>query len=268
LLLVLDFVFIFNSPFSLFHSLGRSRMDANTTLLPAPLVARRALNLSPFVRLVLLAVFCVAAGLATLSIDMAASNWFRAHPAGDGVAKLLSISESFSHGAGVAVILLAAAVLDRGSRRRIPRVAAIAFGGGLLANGAKSCLARWRPISFAGESSVWETFGSWLPWLSSEETKWGSHLQSFPSAHAATGFGLAIGLSWLYPHGRWLFAGLAVFAALQRVDAGAHYPSDIWFGAAIGCLSGAAWLADDRITRFIAKWENGAAVAPRLEKRL
>jgi membrane-associated phospholipid phosphatase len=58
-------------------------------------------------------------------------------------------------------------------------------------------------------------------------------VQSFPSAHSATAVGLAIGLSWLYPRGRWLFAAFAGLAILQRLDADAHYCSDVLAGGGV-----------------------------------
>jgi membrane-associated phospholipid phosphatase len=231
-------------------------MDANSRVLVAPLFGRRPLTASPARSLFAAAALFCLAGLAMLSIDLPASKFLRSRPAGDGAVKLLTISETFSHGVGVALILLAAAVLDRPSRRRLPRAAAIAYGAGLFANLGKLCLARWRPKSYSGGGSVWETFGDWLPWVASGGDGWGRQLQSFPSAHAAIGCGLAIALSWLYPRGRWLFAGFALLGALQRLDAGAHYPSDVCFGAAIGCLAGAVLLGENRLSRIFTRWEN------------
>ena len=61
-------------------------------------------------------------------------------------------------------------------------------------------------------------------------------MQSFPSAHTATAVGLAIGLSWMYPRGRWLFAVFAALVACQRMQSCAHYLSDTLFGATVGFL--------------------------------
>ena len=44
----------------------------------------------------------------------------------------------------------------------------------------------------------------------------------------------------LYPRGRWMFALFAALAMLQRVDAQAHYCSDVLAGAAIGLALAAA----------------------------
>ncbi|NBV44480.1 MAG: phosphatase PAP2 family protein [Planctomycetia bacterium] len=56
--------------------------------------------------------------------------------------------------------------------------------------------------------------------------------------------GLAAALSHRYPRGAVLFVAFATLAALQRVSSSAHYPSDICFGAAVGCVGAALplWL--------------------------
>ncbi len=64
----------------------------------------------------------------------------------------------------------------------------------------------------------------------------GSASQSFTSAHTATAVGLALGLGWLFPRGRWLFVGFAVLVAMQRIVGPYHFVSDTLWGAAIGCL--------------------------------
>jgi membrane-associated phospholipid phosphatase len=45
---------------------------------------------------------------------------------------------------------------------------------------------------------------------------------------------LAATLANHYPRGRWWFATLAALAMLQRIDVGAHFPSDTLLGAALG----------------------------------
>ncbi|MCP4814017.1 MAG: phosphatase PAP2 family protein, partial [Planctomycetaceae bacterium] len=52
----------------------------------------------------------------------------------------------------------------------------------------------------------------------------------------ATAVGLAIGLSYLFPRGRWLFTFFALLAALQRMDSGAHFLSDTLVATAVACL--------------------------------
>ena len=67
---------------------------------------------------------------------------------------------------------------------------------------------------------------SWLDWT----------YQSFPSGHATTAFSLCFVVGFLLPRS---FAGmlvLAVLIALSRSVVGAHYPTDIVAGAAVGTL--------------------------------
>ena len=58
--------------------------------------------------------------------------------------------------------------------------------------------------------------------------------------------GLALGMTRLYPHGRWLFLTFASLATLQRMVVGAHYPSDCLCGAAVGLVV-AALVMDSRV---------------------
>jgi membrane-associated phospholipid phosphatase len=52
---------------------------------------------------------------------------------------------------------------------------------------------------------------------------------------------LAIVLSYYYPRGRWLFTIFAGLAMLQRLDAHAHYLSDVLAGAALAFLLAAIY---------------------------
>ena len=146
-------------------------------------------------------------------------------------------------GLGVMLIALGIYILDPVRRGKLPRVLAMSLGAGLAANGLKLLVARTRPRHFDFVATLQDTFGRWLPLGAG-----GSAQQSFPSAHAATAIGLAIGLGWLYPRGRWLFAALAVLVACQRMEGGNHYLSDTLVGVAIGWVVAMpflynAWLA-------------------------
>jgi membrane-associated phospholipid phosphatase len=50
-----------------------------------------------------------------------------------------------------------------------------------------------------------------------------------------------VGMSAVYPKGRLLFALWAALACLQRVVAGAHYPSDVFGGVAIALAIATLW---------------------------
>src|SRR6185369_11721275 len=115
--------------------------------------------------------------------------------------------------------------------------------------------ARTRPLATQQAASVTDTFVSLLPLLNPNHLKngYGHHVQSFPSAHAATAVGLAIALSTFYPRGRWLFAVFAGLAMVQRLDAHAHYLSDVLAGASIAFFLAAAF------TRFGGSEVGGVA---------
>ncbi len=177
--------------------------------------------------------------VAALWIDMSLARYFVTTPVKGDLRKLIQLSEAFAYGGTVAVILLTAAVLDRRGWRILPRLAAAALGAGLVADILKLCIARTRPDHAELAGTATATFLRLFP---------GEHLhatQSFPSAHTATGVGLACGLAFLYPRGRWLFLVLALSAGTQRMMDQKHFLSDVLAGAAIGALCGwlvtAAW---------------------------
>ena len=62
---------------------------------------------------------------------------------------------------------------------------------------------------------------------------------SFPSAHAAWFFALALVVFFANRKWGWWFIALAVLMGLARIYAGVHWPMDIVGGAIVGLLS--AW---------------------------
>ncbi len=104
-----------------------------------------------------------------------------------------------------------------------------------MADAVKLLLARTRPRAFDLAEPVLQTFIGWFRLGAG-----GSDHQAFPSGHVATAVGLALALGWAYPRGRWLFAGLAVLVACQRMQSDSHFLSDLLGAAALGFLAG--WL--------------------------
>jgi membrane-associated phospholipid phosphatase len=154
---------------------------------------------------------------------------------------VVSLFEAFAHTAGVLTIVLAIAVLDRQHARAALRVAACALGSGLLADLGKLLIGRTRPSelwSTGLPDAGWQTFLGLTPVLHAETFSEGLRrgVQSFPSGHSAMAAGLAMGLAWLYPQGKWFFAFLAAMAMLQRIESGAHFPSDTLAAASLGVL--------------------------------
>lgn len=85
--------------------------------------------------------------------------------------------------------------------------------------------------------------------------------QSFPSGHATTAFANAYGLTAMYPPAKPVFLVCAALSAGSRVEAEAHFVSDVYAGGLIGWF-GSAWVfaAAERLRR---KYGRGAtAPAP------
>lgn len=181
-------------------------------------------------------ILCAILATAALVVDMPLQQLLRDHPPRGDVARLLMLCEFFGFGWTVALIVLAVWVLDHRHMldyRRwqvVPQIILYAYGAGLAANLLKCFVARTRPrclTDFSGD--VWSTFVGMSGWID----PWTSDIQSFPSGHAATAVGLAIGLGRYYPRGKWLFATYAALACMQRVVAEAHFLSDVIIGAAV-----------------------------------
>lgn len=199
-------------------------------------------------------------GGSALAIDLPVAAWCKAGGVPKELARFLNFAEVFAHSMGAAALLVTALVLDprlafpsvrwpairwptfqpTAPQERMARMIGATACGGLVVDLVKICVSRARPraIDLAEHASAFATFGL-VPGS-------GRHAdaQSFPSGHAAVACGLGAALAWRYPRGRWLFVVFAASAALQRVAASAHYPSDICFGAALGLLGAALFLAD------------------------
>jgi membrane-associated phospholipid phosphatase len=178
----------------------------------------------------------VLTAVAALAVDCQISQWCLQQQIPREVNRLLNIGEMCAHGLGVLVIGIAIFHLDHQRRRFVPHVLVAAWGAGIVANVLKLLVARVRPHSFDFQGDVWSTFTALFPFLEG-----GSSAQSFPSAHTAAAAGLAVVLGHLYPHAKWFFVVLAVLAACQRVQSGAHYLSDVLAGAAVGMVF-ASWI--------------------------
>ena len=114
----------------------------------------------------------------------------------------------------------------------------------------KLLLARTRPHSFDFHGGVLKTFGDWLPMTAA-----GSVGQSFPSGHTTTAVALAAALVWLYPRGWWLFPAMAVLVGCHRIQTGAHFTSDVLWGAALGSLIAMLFLKVGLLPQWLDRLE-------------
>jgi membrane-associated phospholipid phosphatase len=213
-------------------------------------------------RLCYLAAMFATAMAVAWTVDVPVASYFRLERQPEFFHELVSFAEVFGHGVGVAYILLAAYVLDVHQRRRLPRIVAAIVGAGLSADLVKLAVGRIRPRAMALDQ-VWDSFVGWFPKFH-PEIRLGlsvNDCQSIPSGHAAVATALAIGLSLLYPRGRWLFACFAVLAWLQRIETCAHYVSDTLAGAALACLVWAAFFDRRGLGRWFDRWEAKQAEA-------
>jgi membrane-associated phospholipid phosphatase len=199
----------------------------------------------------------VAAAVLIVPVDLPVTRWITAGHLPKDFQKAVRLSEAFSHGFGATAVLIAVFVLDRAHRRFMPRLVAGTVLGGLLANTLKMFVSRTRPRNFDLDGHILDTFSAFFSWGQLPSSQ-----EGFPSAHAATGFALAAVLSWRYPHGSVLFYTLAAVSGAQRVFSAAHFPSDVLFGAALGCAAGFACLPGgifsgtfDRLeARYLQRW--------------
>ncbi len=130
----------------------------------------------------------------------------------------------------IIVLVLGGLVVASPSRRwTIPRVAACAAGGGMLANLLKMTIARARPYENPNGAPFYASFRAVFPGITA-----GSAGQSFPSAHAATAVALAASLAVLFPKARWYFLLIAALVGFERVEVGSHFLSDTLWGSAAG----------------------------------
>ncbi len=84
-------------------------------------------------------------------------------------------------------------------------------------------------------------------------------LASFPSGHTTSAFAAAVALGFIVPRWRGAFLAFALVIGLSRILVGAHYPSDVVGGAALGSLL-ALWMARSFARRGIAFVERDGRV--------
>ena len=171
---------------------------------------------------------------------------------------VVRFAEVFAHSLGICCILLTVFVLAPSIRIKLWRVAGCALLPGLVVTLAKVLVHRNRPKSLESfPDSVWQTFGSFFPAITEKDTSLltESSIQSFASGHSACAVGLAVGLSWLFPRGRWLFAFFAALAMLQRIQCEAHFLSDTLFGGAVAAIIAGRYLSHGWESKIFAKIE-------------
>ncbi|MBX7165081.1 MAG: phosphatase PAP2 family protein [Pirellulales bacterium] len=164
------------------------------------------------------------------TIDAPLARWFLQEKCPDNLRHVFEEAEPFGNAVGAIVLTLIIWRVDR--RVWLADLALLlvsSLGAGLASNVFKLCFVRARPRIFSFEGTAWQSFQGLFPPLGHS-----SDLQSFPSAHVASAFGLALALALLYPRLKDVFLILAITVGLQRMECGAHFASDTLAGAAVG----------------------------------
>lgn len=208
----------------------------------------------------LIAVTLLGLGLAVLPLDFALSNPTNLDFLPGDLTRIVDLSEIFAHGFGVALAAVGIWLLAPDKVRLIPRIAMCAFwpAAGVLLT--KNLFGRVRPNEYLdhapGGSFPNSIADTWIGWIPNQQFNILYETRSFPSAHAATALGLAIGLAWAFPKGRWLFFSVATLASIQRVTSHAHWPSDTFFGAAIAFVMAGALTQNWGLGYLFGRFEN------------
>ncbi|MEU6388125.1 phosphatase PAP2 family protein [Streptomyces sp. NPDC046939] len=89
-------------------------------------------------------------------------------------------------------------------------------------------------------------------WFPHDEAEDRPDSSSFPSGHTAAAVGFTAAVAAVWPLAGALCAVPAALVAVERVQSGAHYPSDVAAGAVIG-LAG-AWLTHRAPGLILRRW--------------
>ncbi len=166
-------------------------------------------------------------------------------PIGGDIRRELEVLQQFGQGGMTLVVVLAVWLLDPQNRRQLlDWLVAIGIAA-LLAFGLKMLIGRPRPVLGepdmllgpfgmypipTGESYV--VTHPWAFWQDGIAKLW-----SMPSSHTVFAVVAAAMLATWYPRLRWLMVALAGLVAVARVAFGAHYPSDVAAGIAVGLIA-------------------------------
>ncbi|WP_260333524.1 phosphatase PAP2 family protein [Streptomyces beigongshangae] len=144
-----------------------------------------------------------------------------------GLHQALSIVEEMAQGSKLWCAAAAVMACTGGRRGRTAAVAGLASvaAAQLLSNGVgKQLVERRRPPK---------------EWIPHDEVEDRPDSSSFPSGHTAAALAFTAAVVPTWPVAGALCAVPAAMVAVERVQSGAHYPSDVAAGAAIGLAS--AW---------------------------
>lgn len=176
--------------------------------------------------------------------DAALSNFARSITLAGDLRRELEALAQYGQGSWIVIIAFSIWLLDPARRRRLVDFAAALLLVGLACMLTKLLLGRPRPIMDDPDVLL----GPWgmypVPDQSGDTVTlahawdWSSRVQyvlgSIPSRHTAFAFGVSTCLWIMYPVLRWPAAVLACIVGAMRIITGAHWPTDVIAGAALG----------------------------------
>ncbi|MEZ6242352.1 MAG: phosphatase PAP2 family protein [Phycisphaerales bacterium] len=177
---------------------------------------------------------------AIFPIDGTIADLARSIHLGGDLRRELETLQQFGQGSAIVLTLLLVWTLDPARRGRLWSYAGAMLLTFAIVQPMKMLVGRPRP-KFDEPWYLCGPFGSYP--ISPEvgvRHAWelgsgiSSDLWSMPSSHTAYALVMAVFLGRLYPKAGWVFGVLAVIVGLARVLLGAHYPSDVVMGGAIG----------------------------------
>lgn len=188
--------------------------------------------------------------LALIPVDAGLLAWARSLPIGGDVRRELVVLGQF--GAPTSLVLAGLLIwrLDPGRTVRLWDLAAGAGATWLIVQALKMLIGRPRPkfddpLVFLGPLGAYPlgpgegVARAWEVWAGISSDLW-----SMPSSHTSAAAALGAFLAVVYPRVRGVMVALVVGVGLTRVLFGAHWPSDVSAGLAIGWATG--WAATAR----------------------
>lgn len=211
-----------------------------------------------------------------LPLDGAIVHYFRRHPLGGDIRRELDAAQQYGQLVSSLLIALVIFLQDPSGRRKLLNWGVAFVIAGVVCNVMKLGIGRPRPL-FNDPMCFPGPFGEYpVSILVKDETRvvlrhawefWQKHaadLWSMPSSHTTYACLLAAAISSMYPRLRWVAGSLAVMVGTARVVFGAHYPSDVLIGAAVGLSLGRTAMArgwGERLFR-LARNERPASPVP------